>query len=106
LAYPLPSLATINALGAKGPVDGIRTALQLIGSVIIRGDFAKRLLAPLPLEILVNEDRLELGPVCACLFGKVKSVGIKAKPLYFAPPPSGSVAYVATDFRPIRLLPK
>lgn len=106
VGLPASFLGHYYALGAKGPVDGLRTALQLIGSVMIRGEFAKRLLAPLPLEILVNEDRLELGPVCACLFGKVKSVGIKAKPLYFAPPPSGSVAYVATDFRAMRLLTK
>jgi hypothetical protein len=106
VGLPASFLGHYYALGAKGPVDGLRTALQLIGSVMIRGKFAKRLLAPLPLEILVNEDRLELGPVCACLFGKVKSVGIKAKPLYFAPPPSGSIAYVATDFRPMRLLTK
>jgi diacylglycerol kinase family enzyme len=106
VGLPASFLGHYYALGAKGPVDGLRTALQLIGSVIIRGEFAERLLAPLPVEILVNEARLELGPVCACLFGKVKSVGIKAKPLYFAPPPSGSVAYVATDFRPMRLLQK
>lgn len=106
VGLPASFLGHYDALGAKGPVDGLRTALELIGSVIARGEFAKRLLAPLPIEVLADDGRLDLGPVCACLFGKVKSVGIKAKPLYFAPPPLGSIAYVATDFRPMRLLKK
>lgn len=106
IGLPSSFLAHYYALGAKGPIDGLRVALQLIGSIMIRGRFAKNLLAPLPVKLMVDQNMLTLGPVSAALFGKVQGVGLKAKPLFFAPTPKGLLAYVATDRRPRELLAK
>jgi diacylglycerol kinase family enzyme len=106
IGLPSSFLGHYYTLGAKGPIDGLKVVLQLIGSILIRGDFAKNLLAPLPVKVMVDQGTLGLGPVSAALFGKVKGVGLKAKPLYFAPTPKGLLAYVATDRTPSELLAK
>lgn len=106
VGLPSSFLSHYYSLGAKGSLDGLRAALQLIGSILTRGQFAKNLLAPLPVQAIADQRRLDLGPISAALFGKIKSVGLKAKPLFFAPPPKGFLAYVATDRRPSELLAK
>ncbi len=92
--------------GAHGISDALRVTGKLVWSTLFHGSFSKELFRPLELDVAVDGRRLPLKSIRALLWGKIKSVGIEAKPLYFAPPQEGKMAFIAIDREPFHLLPK